>query len=40
MFIFRYIEQIAQFNSKPITLPGEGDLQFLLDFHPQYVHLV
>ena len=40
MFVFRYIEEIAQFNSKSITLPGEGDLQFLLDCHPQYVHPV
>ena len=34
MFIFLYIEEIAQFNSKLTALPDEGDLQFLLDFHP------
>ena len=40
MLKFRDIEEIVQFNNKPINLPDGGDLQFLLNFHPQYVHLL
>ena len=40
MFIFQYIEEIVQFNSNSIALPDKGDFQSLLDFHPQYVHLM
>ena len=40
MFIFKYIEEIVQYNSKAINLPDGGDLEYLLNFHPRYVHLV
>jgi hypothetical protein len=40
MFIFQYIKEIVQFNSNSMALPDEGDVQSLLEFHPQYVHLV
>ena len=40
MSTFQYMKEIVQFNSNSITLPDEGDLQYLLNFHPQYVHLV
>jgi len=31
---------IVKFNSNFTALPDVGDVQFLLDFHPQYVHLI
>ena len=37
---FQYTKKIVQFNSNSLTLPDEDDLQYLLDFHPQYVHFV
>jgi len=40
MYIFQYIKEIVQFNSNSIALPDEGDVQSVLDIHPQYVHLV
>jgi hypothetical protein len=39
MFIFQYSDEIVQFSSNSATSPDEGDVQFLRDFHPQYVHL-
>ena len=40
MFIFKYIEEIVQFNSNSINLPDGDGLQYLLNFHPRYVHFV
>ena len=40
MCIYQYKKEIIHFNNNSKALPDEGDLQFVLDFHPQYVHLV
>jgi len=40
MFIFPYTKEIAQFISNSTTLPDVGDVQFVLDVHLQYVHLI
>jgi hypothetical protein len=39
MFIFQHIKEVVQFNKNSITLPDEGDVEYLPVFHPQYVHL-
>jgi hypothetical protein len=33
------MKEIVPFNSNSTALPDVGDFQFVLDFHPQYVHL-
>jgi hypothetical protein len=33
------MKEIYQFNSNTLALPDEGDVEFVLDIHPQYVHL-
>jgi hypothetical protein len=39
-FLFQNINDIVLFNSNSMTLPDEGNIQFLPVFHPQFVHLV
>ena len=36
MFIFKYIEEIVQYNSNSINLPDGDGLEYLLNFHPRY----
>ena len=40
MFMFQYIREIVQFNSKSIALHDVGDFQLLFGFQPKYVHFV
>jgi hypothetical protein len=40
MFIFQYITETVQFNSNSTAVPDVGDVQSVLDFQPQYVHVV
>jgi hypothetical protein len=34
------MEEIVKFNSNSTALPDVGDIQLVLEFHPQYVHQI
>jgi len=34
------MKEIVQFNNNSTALPDVGDVQFVLDVHLQYVHLI